>query len=403
MAPRDFPQRCAFHGVDTQADGETPFPGTATGTRQTLIEQGWDAGGEPQRWDGHDGATRSAAIAGTGRLWAVGWRQSPSGLQPLILRYDTTQPSPTWVSVSWRGNMPAPGTIDTVLTGVDVLSASDVWPWVTTLTAASTSHWRCTGMAAPGATRRCRDAAQGQGARALGTFYNANVRATVWSISTGRHGRRWFRPTPLRVTPRSSALAKPGGRCSPWWAVAGLKGGRAAVGTRLAPSRDTGALPVPVTSGGSAPAPEPTTTAAAPATTQSRGDHHRPGSGGAISGRQDWTLSARPLPIFNGDGWPDVFIARHWHTADLWLNNQDGTFSPSDAMYFQQIKDRHDCEAADFDDDGLEICCSVGADRGSAVKANALYIQQPDGTFGHRGLPGGRDRPVGARPVRCRL
>ena len=50
--------------------------------------------------------------------------------------------------------------------------------------------------------------------------------------------------------------------------------------------------------------------------------------------------------------------------------------------YFAQIKDRHDCLAADFDQDGLQdMFCSVGADRGSAVKANALYIQQPDHTF----------------------
>jgi hypothetical protein len=100
-----------------------------------------------------------------------------------------------------------------------------------------------------------------------------------------------------------------------------------------------------------------------------------------ISGPQDWTFSAS-VADFNGDGWPDIFIARHWHTADLWLNNQDGTFSPSDTDYFKLVKDRHDCEAADFNNDGLEdMFCSVGADRGSAVKANALYIQQPDGTF----------------------
>jgi hypothetical protein len=100
-----------------------------------------------------------------------------------------------------------------------------------------------------------------------------------------------------------------------------------------------------------------------------------------ISGPQDWTFSAS-VADFNGDGWPDIFIARHWHPADLWLNNQDGTFTQSDAAYFTQIKDRHDCEAADFNNDGLEdMFCSVGADRGSAAKANALYIQQPDGTF----------------------
>jgi hypothetical protein len=50
--------------------------------------------------------------------------------------------------------------------------------------------------------------------------------------------------------------------------------------------------------------------------------------------------------------------------------------------YFSSITDRHDCHAADFNQDGLEdIFCSVGADRGSHVKSNALYIQQPGGTY----------------------
>jgi hypothetical protein len=101
-----------------------------------------------------------------------------------------------------------------------------------------------------------------------------------------------------------------------------------------------------------------------------------------IDGTQDWTFSAS-VADFNGDGWPDIFVARHWHPANLWLNNQDGTFSQSDENYFESIKDRHDCLAADFNQSGLQdMFCSVGADRGSAAKANALYMQQqPDGTF----------------------
>ena len=100
-----------------------------------------------------------------------------------------------------------------------------------------------------------------------------------------------------------------------------------------------------------------------------------------ISGPQDWTFSAS-VADFNGDGWPDIFIARHWHPADLWLNNQDGTFTQSDATYFTSIKDRHDCAAADFNKDGL---AGHVLQRGSRSrlrgKANALYMQQPDGTF----------------------
>lgn len=44
--------------------------------------------------------------------------------------------------------------------------------------------------------------------------------------------------------------------------------------------------------------------------------------------------------------------------------------------------DRHYCVAGDFNADGLQdIFCSVGADRGTAVKSNELYIQPPDHTF----------------------
>ena len=104
-------------------------------------------------------------------------------------------------------------------------------------------------------------------------------------------------------------------------------------------------------------------------------------SAAGINGKQDWTFGAAVADI-NGDGWPDIFVARHWHPANLYLNNKNGTFSASDVTYFQSITDRHDCHVADFSKDGREdIFCSVGADRGSAVKSNALYMQQSGGTF----------------------
>jgi len=141
--------------------------------------------------------------------------------------------------------------------------------------------------------------------------------------------------------------------------------------------------PVPAVSAipgaGPAPNPPPPTTPATTAVPVTITDQ-APAAG--IDGTQDWTFSAS-VADFNGDGWPDIFIARHWHPANLWLNNQDGTFSQSpDASYFTSIKDRHDCLAADFSQSGLQdMFCSVGADRGSAAKANALYVQQPGGTF----------------------
>src|SRR5262249_9165093 len=91
--------------------------------------------------------------------------------------------------------------------------------------------------------------------------------------------------------------------------------------------------------------------------------------------------SARPLPTSTATA-GRIFSSRHWHPANLWLNNQNGTFSAADTAFFSSITDRHDCQAADVNQDGLpDLFCSVGPDRGTGVKSNALYIQQPGGTF----------------------
>src|SRR5262249_56380369 len=68
----------------------------------------------------------SGGTAATG-LWAGGYRRSPTGLKALVLRYDTSRPSPSWVSVGGASSVPSPGKVETVLTGVSVRTAGDVW------------------------------------------------------------------------------------------------------------------------------------------------------------------------------------------------------------------------------------------------------------------------------------
>jgi hypothetical protein len=398
-----FPSDALFTGVDTLADGSAwaaGFQRTATGTRQTLIEQ--ESGGT---WapvaSPNDGTATTdnslTAVAGTQAtgLWAVGWRESPSGLQPLILSYDTTQPSPTWVSVTGAGGVPAPGTIDTVLTGVDVLSASDVWAVGYYFDGSANqplalhwdgSTWSNSPIPGAGMLRKVRALAP-DNVWAAGTVYNASVQR-YQSLVEHFDGTAWTpvvsANAPAADTEITGLGSDPGGSML---TLVGRQGSKAIVEQASCPSGPVSlpagtpapVPPVPAIPGiGPTPGAPPLTP---PATTPIPVTITDQAPAAGISGPQDWTFSAS-VADFNGDGWPDVFIARHWHPADLWLNNRDGTFSQADATYFTQIKDRHDCAAADFNSDGLEdMFCSVGADRGSAVKANALYIQQPDHTF----------------------
>ena len=135
--------------------------------------------------------------------------------------------------------------------------------------------------------------------------------------------------------------------------------------------------PVPPAPGvGPWPAPPPPTsppTTPIPVTVTDR-------AAAAGLGGVDLTWSAAVADV-NADSWPDVFVVQHFHAAHLWLNNHDGTFREVNAGNFK-AGDRHDCLAADFNADGREdIFCSIGTDRGTALKSNELFIQQPDHTF----------------------
>jgi hypothetical protein len=398
-----FPHDALFTGVDTLADASAwavGFQRTADGTRRTLVENEsggvWTPVASPN--DGTPATDNSlTAVAGTQAtgLWAVGWQESPSGLKPLILRYDTTQPSPTWASVTGAGGVPAPGAIDTVLTGVDVLTASDVWAvgyyfdgsvnrplalhW-------DGSTWSNSPVPGTGMLRKVRAVAP-DNVWATGTYYNASAQlyqtllvhfdGTAWTTAVSADAPQADSEIiGLGVDPAGSSLTLVGRQGSkPIIEQASCPSGPVSLPTRTPAS----VPPVPAAPGvGPAPNPPPSTPPPATPVPVTITDQ-APAAG--ISGPQDWTFSAA-VADFNGDGWPDIFIARHWHPGNLWLNNQDSTFSAADVSYFQSIKDRHDCHAADFNQDGLEdMFCSVGADRGGAVKANALYIQQPDHTF----------------------
>jgi len=398
-----FGNDALFTSVDTLAGGSAwavGFQLTANGTRRTLIEH-TTGGALATVASPNDGTSATdntlTGVSGTEAtgLWAVGYRVSSSGLKPLLLRYDTTTSSAKWVSVSGAGGVPAPGKVETVLTGVSVLSASNVWA-VGYYNDGSAErplalHWNGTKWSnspIPGAgTLRKVTAVSASNVWAAGTYYNASTQlnqtllvhfnGTAWTTAVSADA-----PTAtdeiigLTASPSGSALTLVG-RAGPNPLV---EQANCATGSVSLPTRSAAPVPpVPAIPGvGPTPSPPPNTPPAKTAVPVTITDK---ASAAGINGTQDWTFSAAVADI-NGDGWPDIFVARHWHPANLYLNNKNGTFSPSDVTYFQSITDRHDCHVADFNQDGREdIFCSVGADRGSSVKSNALYIQQSGGTF----------------------
>jgi len=398
-----FPDDALFTSVDTLAGGSAwavGFQLTADGTRRTLIEHA-SGGALTLVTSPNDGTAATdnslMAVGGTKAtgLWAVGWQESPSGLKPLVLRYDTTQPSPTWVSVSGAGGVPSPGKVETVLTGVDVRTASDVWAvgyysdgsaerplalhW-------NGSTWSSSPIPGAGSLRKVR-AITASNVWAAGTYYNASVQRHQ-TLVVHFDGTAWTTVVSADAPKSSDEIigiaADPAGSSITLVGRQGpnplLEQASCPTGPVSLPARSPAPVPpVPAAPGvGPAPAPPPSTP---PATIPVPVTFTDQAPAAGISGPQDWTFSGT-VTDFNGDGWPDIFVARHWHPANLWLNNKDGTFNPTDVTYFQSITDRHDCRFGDFNKDGLrDLFCSVGADRGSAAKSNALYIQQPDHTF----------------------
>ena len=397
-SPAAFPSDSVFTDVDTLADGTAwavGFQTTKAGARSTLIEHAsggtWTPVASPNVAGSDSSLVAVAGTAATG-LWAVGYWLSPMGLQPLVLRYDTTKPSPSWVLV---GGVPAPGQVDTVLAGVDVLSASDVWAvgycndggadrpvalhW-------DGSSWSSSTVPGAGLLRQVRAVASGN-VWAAGSYYNASLQqyqtlvvqfdGTAWTTVVSADSKTAdYEVIGLALDPAGSALT-----------LVGRAGSNALIeqascpsGPVSLPTRAPAPLPPlpPAPGVGPAPSPPPNTPPAQAPIPVTITDQ---AAAAGIGGTNDWSISATVADL-TGDGWPDLFVSHHWHPANLWTNNHDGTFSAADVSFFSTILDRHDCQAADFNQDGsMDIFSSVGADRGTALKCNGLFIQQPDGSF----------------------
>jgi len=400
--PATFVSDSLFTGVDTLADGSAwavGFQTTKAGTRSTLIEHAsgstWTQVASPNVTGSTDNSLMAVSGTAATGLWAVGYWLSPTGLQPLVLRYDTTQPSPSWALVT---GVPAPGTIDTVLTAVDVRTASDVWAvgyyndgsadqplalhW-------DGSAWTSSPVPGAGLLRQVCALAPGN-VWAAGSFYNGSLQryqtlvvqfnGTAWTTVVSANSHSDTEIIGLATDPAGSTITAVG-RAGPGPLI---EQASCPSGPVVLPASTPAPVPPVPTAPGVGPTPNPPPNTP-PAKTPVAVTITDQAAAAGIGGTQDWSFSAA-VADFNGDGWPDLFISHHWHPANLYINNQDGTFTAADVSFFSSILDRHDCQAADFNNDGrLDLFTSVGADRGTALKCNGLFIQQADGTFVDQG------------------
>jgi hypothetical protein len=400
-SPAQLPGHAYFTGVDTVTKTSAWAVGfqTAAGeTRRTLIEHA-SGGTWSQAVSPNDGTSSTdnvlTAVAGTPAtgLWAVGYRESTAGAKPLVLRYDTTSPSPAWVSVSGAGGVPSPGTVETVLTGVDVRTASDVWAvgyyddgggkrplalhW-------NGSKWSTSLIPGVGLLRRVRVVAAGN-VWAAGTYHSVGAHriqtlvvhfdGTTWSTVKSADSAGKSDELIGLTTDKTGSVITAVGRqaASPL-----IERANCPTGPVSLPARAPAPVPPVPTAPGVGPAPSPPPPVSPPTTPIPVTVTDRAAAAGLGGAGLTWSAA---IADFNADFWPDVFVAQHFNKSHLWLNNHDGTFREANAGYFTPA-DRHDCLGADFNADGREdLFCSLGTDRGTALKSNELYIQQPDHTF----------------------
>ena len=86
---------------------------------------------------------------------------------------------------------------------------------------------------------------------------------------------------------------------------------------------------------------------------------------------------------FDGDGWPDVYVANDGEANQLWLNQRDGTFVDEGLLAGAAVNSEGAAEASmgvvagDVDGDGMTDLFMTHL----ANETNTLYLGRPGGTF----------------------
>ena len=379
-----------------------PSPGTDP-VRKTLIE----------RWDGTSWSVVSSpnpapfgnsllgvAATGPNDVWAVGWKISDQGLRSLILHYDGT----AWTEAA----VPTVGTGANILTDISAVSANDIWAsgyyddgaQQKTLTLHyDGSSWSSVPSASGGggvSILHDISASSPSDAWAVGFEYRSSVKRYV---ATTQHwnGSAWT-AVPSAISSKTwiesalySVAREPG--TSRVWTT-----GQPQNAEVICPSESTAqASPTQATmtsTNSAAPAEAPiratesTTSDASPASNTTVAPATAPIQVTALDKAVDAGISETTstrggiVTDFNNDGSPDIFLGRHnVAAARLYTNNGSGHFTEIAQGTFAK-SDRHGCDAADVNSDGLkDIYCSTGAHTGTTPKRNELWVQQPDHSF----------------------
>jgi hypothetical protein len=379
------------------------------------------------RWNGTSwGVVPNPSIGGSGSalldvaavseddVWAVGYKTFGNrATETLVLHYDGT---------SWR-QVPTPtlGNGENVLTSVSAASADNVWaagyyvdgPQYKTLT-----------LRYDGTTWSHVPSANGGQATSILRDVEASSRSDAWAVgfenrpslnnfvaSTQRwDGSSWSAvPSAISRSATQSEMTSVAGApgTSQVWAagppanveIVCPSGGPAATsspaqkqGTATAPtdvSAQATGRPESAPDGPSdastsaAPAataidePSDTSTLAAPAI-EVRAVDKATDAGIYEGGFRTFTAE---VDDFNNDGSPDIFLGFHGDQPRFYLNDGNGRFTEKNQGAFGRV-DRHGCDAADVNGDGLkDLYCATGAHHGAVIKRNQLFVQRPDHTF----------------------
>jgi FG-GAP-like repeat len=327
-------------------------------------------------WDGHawravpparsgtEGVLTSVAMAGPDDVWAVGHRVAGGRYRPFVQHWD----GKAWSTVTFPSVGSPIGVLRSVRIGaggVPVIAGSR-WN-------AASGRWQGLVAWRPAGGWRMRTVPDSVGTSDLRGVAPASDGS---ALVVGANGSTSLA---LSACPDAS-----GGSAMTATALsAGPLGTEPATGTASALSATTGDPPSSVAAAGVARGRAPARPAARAArrsdTTSGPRVVARDVTAAAGLARDTSSYGAVPAD-FDGDGWPDLFIGRHSNPGWLMLDD-DGRFRSAPGVTFPD-RDRHGCAAADVNDDGrMDLYCAIGASHGAALKANELWIAQPDGTF----------------------